>query len=75
MIWPRVLSDQEINNIVTKCKCPQDYSVAMTMDRSELHGQAYYSFPDTQMSFIKLDNCLIWLFFLKVRRFNFATPN
>ena len=46
MIWPRVLSDQEINNIATKCECPQDYSVAMTMDRSELHGEAYYSVPD-----------------------------
>ena len=46
MVWPRVLSDQEINNIATKCECPQDYSVAMTMDRSELHGEAYYSVPD-----------------------------
>ena len=46
MIWPRVLSDQEIKDIVTKCECPQDYSVAMTMDRSELHGEAYYSVSD-----------------------------
>ena len=46
MVWPRILSDQEIKNIATKCECPQGYSVAMTMDKSELYGEAYYSVPD-----------------------------
>ena len=46
MIWPRVLTDQEISNIANECLCPQDYSVAMTMDKSEMYGEAYYSVPE-----------------------------
>lgn len=47
MMWPRVLSNQEIRNIAEQCICPQDYSLAMTMDRSELNGEAYYTNPDS----------------------------
>ena len=46
MIWPRLLEVEEIKVMSTRCICPQDYSVAMTMDRSELHGEAYYSVSD-----------------------------
>ena len=50
MIWPRVLTDQEISNIARKCECPPDYSVAMTLDKVEMMGEATYTY---------LDGCLI----------------
>ena len=40
VVWPRVLSDDEIEGIARHCKCPLDYSVAMTIDRVELDGDA-----------------------------------
>ena len=46
MIWPRILTDQEISNIAKECLCPQDYSVSMTMDKSEMYGEVYYSVPE-----------------------------
>ena len=46
MIWPRVLTDQEISNIARNCECPVDYAVAMTLDRVELHGETQYSLTD-----------------------------
>jgi len=42
MVWPRVLVDDEINGVARHCKCPVDYSVAMTMNRVELLGRAGY---------------------------------
>jgi len=42
MVWPRVLSDDEVEGVALHCKCPVDYSVALTMDRVELHGEAGY---------------------------------
>ena len=36
MIWPRILTDQEISNIARNCECPLDYAVAMTLDKSEM---------------------------------------
>ena len=42
MIWPRVLTAQEISNIARKCECPSDYAVAMTLDKSEMIGDASY---------------------------------
>ena len=55
MIWPRVLSDQKVKDIATKCECPQDYSVAMTMNRSELYEEAYCSVPDECPTYKKLN--------------------
>jgi len=47
MVWPRVLSDDEIERVARQCICPVDYSVAMTMDRVELNGNAEYRY-DTE---------------------------
>ncbi|CAK8690771.1 neuronal pentraxin-2-like isoform X2 [Clavelina lepadiformis] len=47
MIWPRVLSQNEINNLAYNCQCPVDYVIALTLDRVELFGEAHYSIPDT----------------------------
>ena len=46
MIWPRILTDQEILSIAGKCECPPDYAVAMTLDKVEMAGEASYSLPD-----------------------------
>ncbi|XP_076806533.1 neuronal pentraxin-2-like isoform X1 [Clavelina lepadiformis] len=47
MIWPRVLSQNEIINLAYNCECPVDYVIALTRNRVELFGEAYYSIPDT----------------------------
>ena len=46
MIWPRVLTNQEISEIASNCRCPHDYAVSMTLDRSEMLGEASYSVPE-----------------------------
>ena len=46
MIWPRILTDQEILNIARNCECPLDYAVAMTLDKSEMVGEASYTLRD-----------------------------
>ncbi|XP_076807615.1 pentraxin-4-like isoform X2 [Clavelina lepadiformis] len=51
MIWPRVLSEDEISNIAYKCECPLDYAIALTLDRTELYGEATYSIPNACPTF------------------------
>ena len=46
IIWPTVLTNQKILNVARKCECPPDYAVAMTLDKSEMFGEAWYTFPD-----------------------------
>merc|ERR1712098_673029 len=43
MIWPRVLADSEVNNIMTSCICPTDYAIKMSMDRVETYGGVTYT--------------------------------
>jgi len=45
LLWPRVLSNEEILNLAGNCECPIDYFVAMTVNNSVFHGAASYSFP------------------------------
>ena len=40
MIWPRVLTAEEISNIAHNCQCPSDYAVIMNDDDISLHGAA-----------------------------------
>ncbi|XP_076805675.1 C-reactive protein-like [Clavelina lepadiformis] len=46
MMWPRVLSEDEISNLVHRCECPVDHAITFTLDRAELYGSATYSIPD-----------------------------
>ncbi|CAK8690770.1 unnamed protein product [Clavelina lepadiformis] len=46
MMWPRVLSEDEISNLAHRCECPDDFAIAFTLDRAEFFGAATYSKPD-----------------------------
>ena len=42
IIWSRVLSGAEIKRIATKCECPSNHTLALTVGQFELHGLAEY---------------------------------
>jgi len=48
MIWRRVLSDQEISDIVTICECPapDENSVTLSMNNTDLIRGAIFEFLD-----------------------------
>ena len=42
MISPSLFSDKEILSIGRNCECLMDYSIEMTINEAELHGEAHF---------------------------------
>lgn len=45
MVWPRVLTDDEINRMATSCACPKDYTISFPANLVERRGDLQFSVP------------------------------
>ncbi|CAK8678607.1 unnamed protein product [Clavelina lepadiformis] len=52
LLWPRILSTDEIKAIYYRCHCPLDYRVNLSMDNVELFGAAEHFVNGTCPTFV-----------------------